>query len=139
MHLVDDVNLVARLARRKLGILDDLGAHVVDARLRRGVHLDYVHARAVTDAPAKVADSAGLRRWTVQAAVRAEAVERASQQPGRGGLTAAARATEEVGVRDTPHADGVLEYGGDVLLADHLAKRLRAVFAIERDVGHVAG
>src|SRR5436309_1744867 len=101
VYLVDDVDLVTGLSRRVLDVFDDLFAQIVDTGLRRGVHLDDVHADAVADAHTQPAYAARLGRR----AILRDAVERAGQEPGRGGLAAPARAVEQVGVRDPARPD----------------------------------
>ena len=59
------------------------------------------------------------------------AVERLGEDAGDGGLADAARADEEVGVREPALLDGVFERGGDVVLADHFVELLWSPFAGE--------
>ena len=60
--LVQDVDLVAPLGRLLRDAFDDL-ADVVDAAVRRGVHLDHVERGRIMDAPADRAGAVGRRRW----------------------------------------------------------------------------
>ena len=64
---------------------------------------------------------------------RQRAVERAGQDARRGGLAAAARAGEEVGVVDPVVAQRRAQGLGHVLLADDLGEGLRPVAAVERE------
>ena len=57
----------------------------------------------------------------------AGAVEAFGEDAGDGGLAGAARAAEQVGVRDAVLLDGVGERLRDVLLADDVGEPLRAI------------
>ena len=69
---------------------------------------------------------------------RAElAVERPGQDAGRGGLAAAARAGEQVGVVDPVVGQRPLQRLGDMLLADHVGEGVGPVAPVERQRGRV--
>jgi hypothetical protein len=57
------------------------------------------------------------------------AVQAAGQNARDGGLAGAALARKNVAVGDALLRDGVFERGLDVLLVDHVVKRLRPVFS----------
>ena len=108
--------------------------HVVDLVVGGGIELLEVERAAVLDRLAGLADTAGL-------AVVAEvgAVQRLGQDPGRGGLAAAPRAVQQVGVADLVLAYGCLQGPNDMVLALDLGELLRPVAPVERLVGHRGG
>ena len=124
--LVDDVDLVAAAHRREERLLAQV-AGVVDATVGGRVDLDHVdRARAATRQvaagvalPARVGDRALL------------AVERAREDARRGGLAAAARAREEVGVVDPVVGQGRAQGRRHVVLPDDLAEGLGPVAAVQ--------
>ena len=124
VRLVEDVDLVAPLRRLEHDALADL-ADVVDAALRRRVHLDDVERVAVRDRDARVARLVRVRRRALRAvqALREDARERR--------LAGAARAGEEVRLPHLSGGDRVLQRADDRLLADDLVEVLRAVLAVE--------
>ena len=124
VRLVEDVDLVAPLRRLEHDALADL-ADVVDAALRRRVHLDHVERRAVRDRDARVARLVRVRRRPLRAVqpLREDARER--RLPG------AARPGEDVRLPHLPRGDRVLERADDRLLPDDLVEVLRAVLAVE--------
>ena len=126
--LVQDVDLVAALGRLLRDALHDL-ADVVDAAVRRRVHLDHVERRAVVDPQADLARAVGRRGRPVLA------VERLREDLRERRLARAARAREEVRVRDAPLLDRAAERAHDVILAHHVRERARSVGAIERSHG----
>ncbi len=126
--LVDDVDLVARLHRREDGALAQL-AGVVDAAVGGRVDLDDVD-RAV---PGRRQGAAGVALPARLGRGPGRAVEGAGQDARRGGLAAAPRPREEIGVVQAPGADRVDERLGDVLLADDFGEGLRPVFAVQRE------
>ena len=95
---VDDEDLGAGLDRAVAGGLDDL-AHVVDAGAGGGVHLDHVGVAVGQDGDAVGADAAGIGGGAA-GAVGADAVQRAGDDAGGGGLSDAADAGQHEGVRD---------------------------------------
>ena len=128
VRLVDDVDLVAAAHRREERLLAQV-AGVVDTAVGRRVDLDHVdRARAAAGqvaAAVALAARVGDRRLL--------AVERAGQDPGAGGLAAAARAGEEVGVVDPVVGERRAQRLGDVLLPDDLGEGLRPVAAVQRE------
>lgn len=127
VRLVDDVDLVAALDRREEGPLTQV-ARVVDTTVRRRVDLDHVDAAgpAASQVGTGFADPARLGDRALLA------VDRAGQDPGAGGLAAAAWAGEQVGVVDPVVAQRVPQRNGDMVLPDHLGERLRAIPAVQR-------
>src|SRR5262249_15453940 len=104
--------------------------HFVDPAAGGSVDLDHRGRDPVPDLPAGDALPARSRGGTVLT------VERASQQARGAGLPGPARAAEQVRMAHAAGADRVLKGPGDVLLAGKLFEALRAVFAIEGEVGH---
>ena len=128
--LVDDVDLVAAAHRREERPLAQV-AGVVDAAVGRGVDLDHVD-RARPAAGEVLAAVALAARVGVG---RLLAVERPRQDPRAGGLAAAARAGEEVGVVDPVVGQRRPQRLGDVVLADDLGERLGPVAAVQGEGG----
>jgi hypothetical protein len=129
VRLVEDVDLVAALDRLEDDPLADL-ADVVDATLRRCVHLDHVEGGAARDRDTCVAHAVGIRRRALGA------VERLGEDAGQRRLTGSARAREEVRLAHLPCRDRVPQGADDGLLAHHFVEVLRAIFAVKR--GHAA-
>ena len=127
VRLVDDVDLVAAVNRREEGAFTQV-ARVFDTTVTGGVDLDDVDGTAPTagKVAAALADPARGRRGALLT------VEAAGQDAGAGGLAAAARPTEQVGVVDLVVTQSTLQWLGDVLLADHLGEALGTVAAVER-------
>ncbi len=126
VRLVDDVDLVAAVDRGEERPLPQVTG-VVDAAVAGGVDLDHVDgARA---AAGQVGAGAAHPARLVGRALLA--VEAAGQDPGAGGLAAAARPGEEVGVVDPVVVERRPQRGRDVVLADDLGERLRPVAAVE--------
>lgn len=124
--LVDDEDAVPRLGRRVEGAVAQF-AGVVDAAVARGVEFDDIEvaATAGTERHAGPARPARRRRRTLRA------VQRARQDPGRGGLAAAAGAREQIRVIDATGVEGDAQGLGDVLLTHHLGKGRRSVLTVE--------
>ena len=130
VRLVDDVDLVAALDRLQHGAVADL-ADVVDAALRRRVHLDHVERAAVRD-------RLGDRRRRVEVGVRAAlGVERLGEDARHRRLARPARPGEQVRLPHLPVLDRVPQRAHDRLLADHVAEVERAVGAVERGHGAI--
>ena len=137
VDLVDDVDLEAAVDRREGDLVAQV-AHVVDAAVGGGVHLDDVEGRAVGDGDAVAADAAGRGRRAVTGAVRADAVERLGEDARGARLAGAARPREDVGVGDLVGLDRVAQGARDVVLSDELGEGLGAVLAVERALHRTA-
>ena len=126
--LVDDVDLVAAADRREERLLAQV-AGVVDAAVGGRVDLDHVdRARAPAGqvaAGVALAARVGDRRLL--------AVERAGQDPRRGGLAAAAGTGEEVGVVHPVGRERSAQRLGHVVLPDDLGEGLGTVAPVERE------
>ena len=130
VRLVDDVDLVAALDRLQHGAVANL-AHVVDAALRGGVHLDHVERAAVRD---RLGD--GRRR--VEVRVRAAlGIQRLGEDARHRGLPRSARPGEQVRLPHLPVLDRVPQRADDRLLADHVAEVERAVGAVQGGHGPI--
>src|SRR5581483_82452 len=122
VRFVDDEDLVAVAGGLVANVFAQL-AHLVDAAVGGGVDLDDVGGVAAGDLAAAGAFAARRRSRAV------DAVQAAGEDAGDGRFAGAALAGEDVPMRDAVLRDGVLERGLDVLLVDHVAKRLGPIFA----------
>ena len=127
VRLVEDVDLEATLDRLEDDALTDL-ADVVDAALRRSIHLDDVERRAVRYREADRARLVGIGRR----AGRPGTVQRLREDPRHRGLARAAWAGEEVRLAHLAVLDRVLQRPDDRLLSDDLVEPLRAVLPVKR-------
>ena len=124
VHLVYDVNAVARLVRLVLHLVDDV-ADILDLAVGRRVHLDYIEDAAVLDA---LADLTFAARTAV---FGFEAVYRLCQNLGAGGFARAARAREQIGVVEPVFDYLIFQRGRDVLLTRNVIKSLGSPFAVQ--------
>ena len=130
VDFVDDEDFELRRRRHVFDRLAQL-ADLLDAVVARAVNFQHVHGTALGDLLA-------ARVGVVEVHLRAGgAVEALGEDAGDGGFAGAARAAEQVGVRDAVLRDGVGERLGDVLLADDIREPLRAIFAGDDLVTHV--
>ena len=132
MDFVDNVDLVARADRGVADRVDDL-ADVVDAGVRRSIHLDHVDVTALGNRAAGFADVAWADRRTALP-VRTDAVERLCDQSRGGRLTNSADAGEEECMSNAATLDRIGERLHHRVLADQLGKGLRAIFARQHAV-----
>jgi hypothetical protein len=101
VDFVDDVDLVARAHRRIAHAVVDL-AHVVDAGVGGGVHLQHVDVPAFHDRLAVHAEHRHVDGRPLHRAVRQFVIQRAGEDARGGGLADAAHAGEDPGLRDAP-------------------------------------
>ena len=127
MHLVDDVDLVLA-DRRQIGYLVAQVADVINAVVRRGVHLDDVHDGAGVNALTNFTLAAGVGAGGVQA------VDRLGKDLGAGRLAGAAGAGEQIRMADAPGRNLVLQGRDDGRLANHVRKALGTPFSIQGTV-----
>ena len=127
MHLVNDINAVFGAHGRVVGFFTQV-ADVVDAVVAGRVDLDHVEDRAGIDAAADLALIAGV------AVDHVLAVDRLGQNFGAGGFARAARAGEQIGVRQLVGHKLVAQRLRDMLLPDDVVKLIRAPFAVKRAV-----
>jgi len=141
VHFVDDIDLVARRNRRVPHRLDDL-AHIVDASVRRGVHLDDVDMPPLGDRHARLAHAARIDRGTT-GAVQADAVQRLGDQPCSRRFPDAAHTRHQECMCQPVALDRIAERAHHRVLPDKFRKSLRPVFAREDAVwlrgGHRVG
>ena len=124
--LVDDVDLVLAADRREERLLTQVTG-VVDAAVGGRVDLDHVDRPG--PAPGQVAAAVALPAGVGHR--RLLAVERPGQDPRAGGLAAAPRPAEEVGVVDPVAGQRGPQRLGHVLLPDDLGEGLRPVATVE--------
>ena len=125
VNLVDDIDLIAPARRSELDATDDLLAHVLHTRTRRGVQLVDVRMFAVRNHHAVIARAVRLggRAAFAQQGFR--------QQTSRGGLAGAARTREQVGVAHLVLFDRVFDRALYMLLTDNVFEDLRPVFTVK--------
>ena len=122
VHLIDQIDLEARRAGLVVGPLAQI-ADVVDPPVAGGVDLDQVEAERVRAA----VERRGAGR---------DAVNRARQNPRRGGFARAARPAEEVGVGDLVLLNGVAQRAHDRVLTRDIVEVFRPPLAIENSAAH---
>ena len=123
MHLVYDVNAVLSHLRRNLHLVHQV-LDVIHTVVGRGVQFVNTIGPPLLEGPAGLTLTARLhiRR-------RIGAVDGLCEYPGRGRLPHSARPAEQVGVRQFPPDDGVLQGLGDVVLTDKGLERVRTIFS----------
>ena len=122
MHLVDQIDLEAGGTGLVVGALAQF-ADVVDAAVAGGVDFDQVEAERVRAA----VERGGAGR---------DAVDRAGQNPRRGGFAGAARAAEEIGVGDLVLLNGVAQGAHHGVLPRDVVEVFRPPLAIENGTAH---
>ena len=137
MHFVNDIDLVARRHRGIAHRLDNL-AHIVDAGVRRGVHLDHVDMAPLGDRAARFAHPARIDRRPALP-VRTDAVERLGDQPRGRRLADPAHPGHQKGVRQPVARDRIAERPHHRILPDQFGKGLRPIFAGKDAVRPVRG
>ena len=109
VHLVDDIHALFHRRGRENRLLAQR-AHIVHAVVRGGVQLDHIEDRAVRNAAAGGALSAGV---------------------AVGRFARSARTDKDIGMRQAGGADLVFQRFGDMLLADDVVKGLRPPLPIQ--------
>jgi len=130
VRLVDDIDLVMAVDRREERLLPQVPG-VVDTAMAGRVDLDDVYRPR--SAPRQVPATGALAARLGDR--RPLAVQRPGQDARAGGLAAATRAGEQVGVVRPPGRQCLPQRRGHVVLADHLGERLRPVAAIQGEGG----
>ena len=120
MHLVDDVDLVARGNRDVFHAVHDF-AHVVDAGVAGRIHFDYVDAAVFTDGEARRAGSAGIGGGRGAAVFLA--VERARHDPRGGGFAYTANAGQQTRMGQTPGFKSIAQGSDQRVLTDQVESR----------------
>ena len=134
VHFVEDIDLVARADRGVARRVGDL-AHIIDAVVRRSVHLQHVDMLALHD---RLTMDAKLRHRDSRAADRPVGklvIERARQDTRRRGLADAAHAGEDPGLRDASALERIRDGAHHGLLADQVVEGRRPVFARQHAIG----
>ena len=125
MHLVDDVNLALATHRSVASARNNLFSHVINAGVRSGVNLKDVWMLTSSNQLAILASA--IRQMT-----RCLVTENCfCQQTSHSGLTCAARSAEQVCVAELLLQDRSLKGADNMLLANYLLKRLRAILCIQ--------
>ena len=131
VHLVDDVDAVAAHLRRVLHLLAQV-ADLIDAVVARRVDLQDVKAALLRERAARRALPAGI------AVFRVLAVHRAGEHLRRGRLARAARAAEQIRMRDAPAHHLRAQRLDHCLLSHKILKPRRTVAAVQRLIAHVS-
>ena len=134
VDFVDDVDLVAGAGRRIAHAVIDL-ADVVDAGMGGGVHFQHVHVPAFHDRLAVHAEVRHVDGRPLHRAIRLFVVQRAGENPRRGGFADAADAGQDPGLRNPARFERVRDGADHGLLADQVVKTGGAVFACQHPVG----
>ena len=122
MHLVDNEYRVAALLRDDTHLLDEV-TNIIYRVVRRSVELMHIQRASLVERAARLALVTRL------ATLRIEAVDSLGKYSCAGGLTHAARATEEVGVSQLATLDSVLQGRGDMSLPDNRSEGCGAILA----------
>ena len=128
-----------RQHRTIAGALDQF-ANVVDAGVRRGIHLDHVDMARFDDGLAMDAerlhgDGGPSYRWLIRIG-GTFVVERTRNDPCGSRLADTAHAAEEIGLVDAVEFEGVRQRLDHRLLTDQVGKARRPVFAGQHTIGH---
>ena len=133
VHFIDDVDLGARRDRAIARVLDDL-AHVVDAGVRGGVHLDHVDMARIHDRLAMRAEFRHFDAGSIDLA--GQAVVEGARENARGRrLADPAHAGQDIGLMDAIGFERIGEGAHHRLLADQVGEAGGAVFAREHAIG----
>ena len=138
VNLIDDVDLVPCLGRGIARAVDHF-AHVIDAGIRRRIHLDHVYMAALGN---RLADRAviGGADGRLALAIGADIVEGTGDQPRGGGLADTAHAGQHIAVVYTTRGNRVTQGADQRFLTDQGVETLWAVFACKNPVpGLIAG
>ena len=127
VDFVDDVDLGAQLHWRIAHGVNDL-AHVVDASVRRGVHLDHVHVARFQNGFAL----GGHLGHVDGGAIRI--VESTGDEAGCGCFANTTHACEHIGLGDAARRKSVGQGAHEGILANQVSKSFRAIFAGENAV-----
>lgn len=137
VHFVDDVDFVARLGRGVAHAIQNF-AHVVDAGMAGGVHLDDVGVPVFGDGLAEFA-IVGRACRRARFAVVAFVIERLGDNAGGCRFADAAHAGEHKGMGDAAGIDGVSQRADEGVLADQFVEIAGTVFPCKDAVFEVGG
>ncbi|MBA7642432.1 hypothetical protein ES703_50125 [subsurface metagenome] len=115
MDFINDINLVACLVGSIVGFLPE-ATDIFNAGVAGGINFNNIQGTTLGNC---LAHRAGVTRLTL--AIVGKAVDRLGQNTPGTGLASAAGATEKVGVRYTPAAQGIEQRPGDLFLTDYLS------------------
>ena len=123
VHFVDDIDLGACHDRAEARVLDDL-AHVVDARMGGGVHLDDVDVPTVDDGLAVDTEFRHVDRRPGHGRMpvlrRHFVVEGTGKDAGGRGLADPAHAGQQIGLMDAVELEGIREGAHHRFLTDEV-------------------
>ena len=134
VDFVDDVDLVAGAGRRIAHAVIDL-ADVIDAGMGRGVHFQHVHVPAFHDRLAVHAQVRHVDGRPLHRTIGLFVVQRAGENPRRGGFADPADAGQDPGLRNPARFERIRNGADHGLLADQVVKTGGAVFARQHPVG----
>ncbi len=134
VDFVDDVDLVAGARRRIAHAVVDL-AHIIDAGVGGGVHFQDVHVPAFHDRLAMHAKYRHVDGRALHRSVRQFVIQRAGENPRRGGLADPAHAGQDPGLRNPPGLERVGNGADHGVLADQILETGGAVFARQHAIG----
>ncbi len=137
VNFVEDIDLVARADRRIADGVVDL-AHVVDAVVGGGVHLDDVDVPALHDRLAMRPEGRHLDRRPGDGTVGQLVVECAGEDARGRGLADTAYAGENPGLRDAGGLECVRDGAHHRILADQVVEGCGAVFARQHAIRGLA-
>ena len=136
VNFVENVDLVAGADRSIANRVVDL-AHVVDAVVRGGVHLDDVDVPALHDRLAMHADRWHFDCRRGDGAIGKLVVERTGEDARRRGLADAAHAGEDPGLRDASSLERIRDRAHHRILADQIIEGRGTILASEHAVGRI--
>ncbi len=137
VHLVDDIDLVARRGRPIVHGINDF-TDIPHPGVRGRVHFHHIDMTAFGDGPAGIALPTGVSGRPARA-VRPDAVQPLGDDPRRGGLAGAANAGHDEGMRDPVRCECVLQGAHHRLLPDQIGKGFGPVFAGKNAVALLGG
>ncbi len=136
MHLVDNIDFVARCGRGVAYTVQHF-AHILDACTRGRIHFQHIHVRAGHYEFAMFARFRKVCRRAVHC-VRF-IIQRSGQKAGCCCFPNSANTCHHKGMRDTPRGKGIGQGCDHGILANHIFKGGRAVFARQNLIGLLWG
>ena len=133
VHLVDDINLVARRDGAITHAVDNL-ADVVHTGVAGGIHLHHIDMPVLGDRAAIVANPARIDRGAT-GTVNTYTVETLGDDPRRGRLADTTYPGQNEGVRQTPLVQRVLQGADERFLTYEIVEALGAVLAGKNPIG----
>ncbi len=130
MNLVDDIDFKFRTRRKKHDLIT-YTTNIIDTVVRRGVHFDDIHKRAIQDTPANLALVAGI------AVPRRKTIHSPRKNLCNGSLAGAPGTRKQISMRNCPRNHSLTEGGNSMLLLDNLIKGGRAKSPVQCYVSHI--